>query len=58
MLFLRFYHFEDCFSEFGFPHTQSTPLFADNTSVIRITENLVLHEQTKHIEVDFHFIQD
>lgn len=46
------------FSKFGFPHTQSTPLFADNTSVIRITENFVLHEQTKHIEVDFHFIQD
>lgn len=30
--------------EIGFPQTQSTPLHADNTSVIRIIENPIFHE--------------
>ena len=45
-------------SELGFSQTQPTPLHADNTSAIRITENPVFHERTKHIEVDCHFIRD
>ena len=39
-------------SEYGFAQTSHTPLHADNTGVIRITENLVFHERTKHIEVN------
>lgn len=45
-------------SELGFPHTQPTPLHDDNTSSIRIIENPIFHERTKHIEVDCHFIRD
>ena len=45
-------------SELGFPHTTTTPLIARNTSAIRIIENPILHERTKHIEVDSHFIHD
>lgn len=45
-------------SELGFPQSGSTPLHADNTSAIRITENPVFHERTKHIEVACHYIHD
>ncbi|XP_060670003.1 retrovirus-related Pol polyprotein from transposon RE1 isoform X5 [Ziziphus jujuba] len=45
-------------SELGFPRADPTPLYADNMSAIRITVNPVLHERTKHIEVDCHYIRD
>ena len=45
-------------SDIGFLVAEATPLYADNTSVIRITENPIFHERTKHIEVDCHFIRD
>ena len=44
--------------ELGFAQTSHTPLHADNTRTIRIIENPVFHECTKHIEVDCHFIRD
>ena len=45
-------------SELGFAQSSPTSLHVDNTGAIRITENPVFHERTKHIEVDCHFIQD
>ena len=33
-------------------------IFCDNTSVINITNNLVHHSRTKHIEIRHHFIRD
>ena len=45
-------------SELGFAQTSPTSLHADNTGAIRIIENLVFNERTKHIEVDCHFIRD
>ena len=44
--------------ELGFAQASPTSLNADNTRAIKITENHVLHECTKHIEVDYHFIRD
>nr|GEW81590.1 retrovirus-related Pol polyprotein from transposon TNT 1-94 [Tanacetum cinerariifolium] len=34
------------------------PIFNDNTSAIAISNNLVLHSRTKHIDIRYHFIRD
>ncbi|GJV81566.1 hypothetical protein Tco_1517436 [Tanacetum coccineum] len=34
------------------------PTFCDNTSVIAISNNPVLHSRTKHIDIRYHFIRD
>ncbi|GKA90315.1 retrovirus-related pol polyprotein from transposon TNT 1-94 [Tanacetum coccineum] len=34
------------------------PIFCDNTSTIAISNNLVLHSRTKHIDIRYHFIKD
>ncbi|GJY18009.1 reverse transcriptase domain-containing protein [Tanacetum coccineum] len=34
------------------------PIFCDNTSVIAISNNHVLHSRTKHIDIRYHFIRD
>ena len=34
------------------------PMHCDNQFTIYITQNLVLHEKTKHIEVDRHLVKD
>lgn len=44
------------FGEVDVFYLNSTLLHADNTSVIQIYVNLVFHEQSKHIKVDFHSI--
>ena len=33
-------------------------VFCDNKAVIVIAYNLVLHDRTKHVEVDKHFIKE
>nr|GEU68599.1 retrovirus-related Pol polyprotein from transposon TNT 1-94 [Tanacetum cinerariifolium] len=33
-------------------------IFCDNTSAIEISNNLVLHSRTKHIDIRYHFIRD
>ncbi|GKB13579.1 hypothetical protein Tco_0847502 [Tanacetum coccineum] len=36
----------------------NVPIFCDNTSVIAISNNIVLHFRTKHIDIRYHFIRD
>lgn len=45
-------------SELGFPQSNPTPLYADNTSAIQITANPVFHERIEYIEVACHYIWD
>nr|GEV94719.1 retrovirus-related Pol polyprotein from transposon TNT 1-94 [Tanacetum cinerariifolium] len=39
-------------------HYKMVPIFCDNTSVIAISNNLVLHSRTKHIDIRYYFIRD
>ena len=44
--------------EIGFAETGSSGLFCDNKSAIMLASDSVLHERSKHIEVDVHFIRE
>ena len=35
-----------------------TDILCDNKSCIKMTENTLFHDKTKHIEVRYHFIWD
>ncbi|GJU33010.1 hypothetical protein Tco_1176599 [Tanacetum coccineum] len=37
---------------------EKVPIICDNTSTIAISNNLVLHSRTKHIDIRYHFIRD
>ncbi|GJR05235.1 retrovirus-related pol polyprotein from transposon TNT 1-94 [Tanacetum coccineum] len=37
---------------------EKVTIFCDNTSAIAISNNLVLHSRTKHIDIKYHFIRD
>ena len=45
-------------ADFGFRQPEPMPMYCDNQSAIYIAQNLVFHERTKHIEIDYHFIRD
>jgi len=44
--------------ELDFTQPGHMPMFSDNRSAIYITQNLVFHERTKHIEMDCHLVRD
>ena len=45
------------FKDLGVSTSFATPLYCDNQSAIHVAHNDVFHEQTKHIEIDCHFIR-
>ena len=44
--------------ELGYKPKKSCELYCDNMAAIRISENPVQHDRTKHVEIDRHFIKD
>nr|GEV39216.1 putative ribonuclease H-like domain-containing protein [Tanacetum cinerariifolium] len=44
-------------TEVGFPPKEATQVMCDNEAAIQISENLVQHDRTKHVEIDRHFIK-
>ena len=44
-------------SDYGIQY-KMLPIFCDNTSAIAISNNPVLHQRTKHIDIRYHFIRD
>ena len=47
----------DLSTEIDFPPKYRMRLYGDNKATIRIVENAVFHERTKHIEVDCHRVR-
>ncbi|GLJ44982.1 hypothetical protein SUGI_0946890 [Cryptomeria japonica] len=41
--------------DIGVIYDESIAIYRDNSSVINISKNLVLHSKTKHISIKFHF---
>ncbi|GKA82656.1 ribonuclease H-like domain-containing protein [Tanacetum coccineum] len=44
--------------ELHMPLLSATLVYCDNVSAIYLTTNPVQHQQTKHIEIDIHFVRD
>lgn len=42
--------------ELHFPLFQDTMMYCNNFTAIYLSENLVRHQRTKHIEMDIHFV--
>jgi len=46
------------FQDLCVSHPQATQLYCDNQVTLHIAANLVFHECTKHIKLDYHVIRD
>lgn len=44
------------FTELGFADLAEVKLFSDNCGALRLSENPVFHNRTKHIDVRHHFV--
>lgn len=44
--------------ELNCPQLESTPVYCDNSSTIKLSRNLVLYGRSKHIDVRHHFLLD
>ena len=36
----------------------ATCIYCDNQSCVKLSENLVFHDKSKHIEINYHYIRD
>lgn len=45
-------------TEIGMPPQSPTPLFIDNSGSLRLTQDNTLHNRTKHIDVQYHYVRE
>jgi hypothetical protein len=45
-------------AELHSPLSRSTLVYCDNVSAVYLSTNPVQHQQTKHVEIDLHFVRD
>jgi len=45
-------------NDLHYPITKLTTHFEDNKSSLKLTNNLIFHVRTKHIEIEHHFIRE
>ena len=45
-------------AELHSPLAKSTLVYCDNVSAVYLSTNPVQHQQTKHVEIDLHFVRD
>jgi len=51
-------YFKRLMKELGIGIEDPTPLMSDNQSCIKLVKNPIMHERTKHIEIQHHFIRE
>lgn len=51
-------HLQKLFEELKVSNLKPTTLYSDNQSCIRLVDNPILHEKTKHIDIRAHFIRE
>ena len=39
-------------------HLDATCIYCDNQSYMKLSENLVFHDKSNHIEIKYHYIRD
>ena len=39
-------------------HLDATCIYCDNQSCVKLSKNSVLHDNSKHIEIKYHYIRD
>jgi hypothetical protein len=40
------------------PPSRRTLIYCDNISTVYLSNNLIQHQRTKHVEIDLHFIRE
>ena len=49
---------QNMLTELGVPHPQAASLWCDNLGATYLFANPIFHANTKHIEIEYHFVRE